>query len=345
MNLRGVGSNTIPHSSIPRLIIPKQLFQTPNAAMDHIFDLFPDKYPHLAEESDSVWSFELGWPRHLIEPIDPFVQSQALNLYALPASDIDRYVEVQFLNGVPFVFSMFHSMALLAASISIRMNHAAPNVIIHLDAHHDLGPTMFTESNSGVFSNPLFCADYSLNSPNSIRRAIVDGSVNKGNFLTTYLLNCSGALLVHIHQDCSPGQFGLVPSRVSANAPSIVPELLTLQFDARTNNPAVRIVETQELPVVVVTESPTRIWLDVDLDAFCNRFDGNSDRFGRPGTTLEYDRMMSRIETFITELGKSRWHSDIVAISVAASPGFFPSEYWPIVIPRITNNIKRLLQV
>lgn len=85
------------------------------------------------------------------------------------------------------------------------------------------------------------------------------------------------------------------------------------------------------------------MWLDVDLHAFCNRFDGDSDRRDRPGSRAETSTLHRRIASFFGELNAASWRDQIEAVSVAASPGFFPSEYWETVIPAVCEGFDEAL--
>ena len=85
------------------------------------------------------------------------------------------------------------------------------------------------------------------------------------------------------------------------------------------------------------------MWLDVDLDAFCNRFDGDSDRRDRGVSPTEVATMHRRIASFFAELCAASWRDRIEAVSVAASPGFFPSEHWETVIPTVYDGLAEAL--
>jgi hypothetical protein len=85
------------------------------------------------------------------------------------------------------------------------------------------------------------------------------------------------------------------------------------------------------------------VWLDVDLDVFCNRYDGDSDRATFEGNHAEQAFMQQRIETFLDQLASATWIDKIEAVSVAISPGFFPAQYWEYAIPAVCNGIERII--
>ena len=95
--------------------------------------------------------------------------------------------------------------------------------------------------------------------------------------------------------------------------------------------------------VLLQRSTGDQIWLDVDLDAFCNRFDGDSDNRQKRGSIDELNATIKRGGEFLENLSQADWLEDIAAVSVAASPGFFPSEYWDTVIPVVCDGIMKLL--
>lgn len=47
--------------SLRPIAFPKNLASDANAAMDHLFDAFPDHYPSLISEDEHEWRFRLDW--------------------------------------------------------------------------------------------------------------------------------------------------------------------------------------------------------------------------------------------------------------------------------------------
>ena len=96
----------------------------------------------------------------------------------------------------------------------------------------------------------------------------------------------------------------------------------------------------QEAPLLPLgLDDCQSVWLDVDLDAFCNRYDGDSDRAHILSTESERLILRQRMDRFLDRLSNASWKSQIDAVSIAVSPGFFPSEYWDEAIPKITDGV------
>src|SRR5262249_20668974 len=85
------------------------------------------------------------------------------------------------------------------------------------------------------------------------------------------------------------------------------------------------------------------VWLDIDLDAFCNRFDGDSSRRDIAPTETEAQEVTTRIDEFLGRLRAATWKEQVRAVSVAASPGFFPSEYWNTAVPQWLDGFRKIV--
>lgn len=341
--LRGESARLSRPTTKHMVVVPRSDYPSPNAAMDRLFDVFPDKYPFLVAESNNDWTFEFAWPRHLLETVDPFLTKEAQDCFGVELSDLDKYVELHWCNGIPFVFSMFHSSALLAPSNLMAKGDQLPEVVIHVDAHHDLGPSLLGPSSYGVLVNEAFGITCQLSAPESVDRAIDAGFVNKANFLSAYLLATYRGRLVHVERRQPGDQFALWAMTHNVKVGVAATTLHTIEFGrgAATNN--WHLVESPELPPHLSLHPGQTVWLDVDLDAFCNRFDGDSDRWGHPKEDDEVNSTLRHVNAFLTELSAVDWLGNISAVSVAASPSFFPSEYWGSVIPMIRTGIANLL--
>ena len=102
----------------------------------------------------------------------------------------------------------------------------------------------------------------------------------------------------------------------------------------------------QEAPLLPLgLDDCQSVWLDVDLDAFCNRYDGDSDRAHILSTESERLILRQRMDRFLDRLSNASWKSRGDAVSIAASPGFFPSEYWDEAIPKITDGVADIVLV
>jgi hypothetical protein len=83
---------------------------------------------------------------------------------------------------------------------------------------------------------------------------------------------------------------------------------------------------------------------NIDLDYFWNRYDADSDKLGMRAAPGEHEEVMERVERFLAELSRAPWIPEIEAVSIAVSPGFFPTDHWSTVIPALRGGIRSLLE-
>ncbi|MBL9080863.1 MAG: hypothetical protein JNK76_03605 [Planctomycetales bacterium] len=343
MSLRGDGAALHRPDVTPTVVLNRATFDNLNSAMNRLFEVFPDQYPTLVLESEKEWTFELGWPRHILEPVDPSLPERARSCFDVGLPDLGAYLETRWLGTVPFVFSMFHSWAILAPALAAQHAGSMPTAIVHVDAHHDLSPSLLRATSTGVLRNDHFNMQCRLDAPDSVDRSIGAGFINKASFLTAYLLGLGGGQLIHVEPGLPNEDFILRPNiaSVTIGGAETVEEGFTFMRSGIDSD--WHLAERAALPESIDRARQQRVWLDVDLDAFSNRFDGDSDNRERTGSRGEREEALRRVKVFLAELRGSDWLSDISAVSVAASPGFFPSEYWDPIIPITCDGIANLL--
>ena len=344
MTLRGPGSR-LAGTSVPiKLIWPRKGWADANLVMDQLLDLFPDKYPILTAKTEESWELRLSWPRHLLEFVDPLLSERARTCYGLDLCQLADYLEVRSYGRACFVFSMFHSWALVAPALAGKQaGSSAISNVVHVDAHHDLGAPLLSILAPSVLTNTRFNVRCSLDDSENVLRAVDLGLISKGSFLAAYILGSSTGSLVHVNDGLLPDKFWLQPSAttISMEGASCPQHFLTFQRCPILG--AWKLFELPSLPETLPVDGAGAVWLDVDLDAFCNRFDGDSDRRNLLGSAEEARIMEQRIAKFLVSLSKATWLRRVEAVSIAASPGFFPSEYWESAIPTVCDGIGKAL--
>jgi hypothetical protein len=307
--------------------------------MDRLFEAFPDKYPRVLREEADTWVFELRWPESEAWYVDPNLTKAAQVRYRLPLGALTEYVEHLDCGAIPFVFSMFHSRALLAPALASKRDGRVFDTIVHVDAHDDLMPALVRADNAGV-SDALRDVPIDFVDTASVTAAINSGAISKGSFLTAYLAAARPAKIVHINPFAAPGRWFVRISKQSVDIGGTSFERTAVTYSPDETSDASELNEVSSIPNNLTASQV--IWLDVDLDAFCNRYDGDSDRRHVIATPKERKELEQRIAAFRVELERAEWRSRVQAISVAASPGFFPSEYWSEVIPWVCDGLVNL---
>jgi hypothetical protein len=312
-----------------------------NAAMEPFFDLFPDRYPFVVSEDDHAWRIGLKWPDNNRWYVDPTLTKMARASFGLSLNQLPSYWEQRTIGTIPLMFSMFHSRALLTPAMALRAGHASGfSHIVHVDDHDDLMPPLLRRFEKGLL-NPLDQSIVNLANIDSINTAIDAGVISKGSFLAAYVLANPAASVIHVREDGVARFWGLSIQSVDR---TIVSRTFNTSFVFMENIPAEAGWLWQETPILPLElRDCESVWLDVDLDAFCNRYDGDSNRMNAVATNAERALLRDRINVFLDRLSAASWRWHIRAVSVAASPGFFPSEYWKEAIPKVTDGIAHVL--
>lgn len=332
-------------SLVVEILFPKAAAPDENAAMGALIEAFPDHEPTHVSEAEDRWVFALRWASGPHESVDPGVPAAAETLYGLGPQEIGGYREVHG-GGRDFVFSMIHAWALLAPSLAIQRRGGAPLPwVVHVDDHTDMMPPMVEPlARPGMLRDQIFGEEIDIADPASVVAAIRRGVVSKGNFLTAYLLAYPGCRTVYVGRNL-PEQDHVLSRRESAiqvGGRSV--RRTDLARGPVSGTGAWDLRESSALPHDLPMEQQDGVWLDLDLDYFCNRYNGDSDRHADAAAPDERAEVMGRVERFLTELAGVRWLSNIQAVSIAVSPGFFPADHWADVISAVREGIRRLVE-
>jgi hypothetical protein len=236
---------------------------------------------------------------------------------------------------------MFHSRALLAPARAAECNEV-PNFtnIIHVDDHDDLVRPLLSVRN-GLLFDPFAALLVDIDEEASVRGAIQRGVISKGSFLTAYALAKPAGSIVHVKRNSLRRDSWLRKRDCNITlAGKPHPISFTEYSEAQIAN-CWHVVEMPDLPLQLPNSDA--VWLDVDLDAFCNRYDGDSDRRDVAATAREQQEMRAQIQGFLAALQQAEWKNQVKAISLAASPSFFPSDYWSYAVPEVADGLHEIL--
>jgi hypothetical protein len=325
-----------------QVVYPKSAARDQDAAIDELINAFPDHEPVPVLETDDAWHFRLAWTSDPLF-VDPGVSQAAERLYGLSWPGIGGYREVHRWGGRDVVFSMVHAWALLAGSMAVNRRGGRPlGHIVHVDDHTDLGPSMLQPlPEAGMLRDEVFDSEIILADPDSVVAAIRRGAVNKGNFLTAHLLGYP-ASVVYVGERLHEGEFHVVGETEAATLGGR--SFARARFRLDPAGPAEGTFrQTRVLPDVAAADG-AGVWLDVDLDYFSNRYNGDSDNFSAVPEPGEHELVMRHVGRFLEELSSVNWLAEIEAVSIAISPGFFPADHWADVIPAVRDGIRRILE-
>lgn len=326
-----------------KITYPFEGADTVNSAMDDVFNIFPDHYPKLVGETDNGWVLQLEWPVVPEWYVDKGVFNQANALWGLlPHQIASYYQESKLAHRIDFVFSMFHSRAVIASVKANKRLDTVLKTIVHIDDHDDLMPSQLFPLGDTI-ENPFdLVSNLSFDDTKSVVSAIDKGCINMGNFLTTYLLfNPDGKLIVVNPKNKKTCGWLHTESIESPYAKGSVTQM-GLYLDDKKKPGFWRYERTPKVPKSVEGTNNDKIWLDIDLDVFCNRYERDSALENKQGNLREKKIMRNKVKKIFTDLNDTLWLHRVEAISIAVSPGFFPSDYWGEIVPEVLNQITEL---
>jgi hypothetical protein len=321
---------------------PKAFATDANMAMDQLFAVFTDQYPALVGEDATHWTFARGWPCDPSWYVDPEIERHARRLYSCDLSGLASYSSVDVVAGIPIVFAMFHSRALLAPALAYELHGVTHfQTIVHVDDHADLMPALVSVR-SGMLLASTSQRRIDLDSRDSIECAIDEGAVSIGSFLTAYMLGKPPGRYIHVKRSGACTMTLVAPQVHDVPLADCHIEATVMEPVTSGGHDAWVLEEVRRLPVDLHDGSGA-VWLDVDMDGFCNRYDGDSNRGTRPPTMRERVMTHRHIDEFLSDLRAASWTRQIAAVSIAASPGFFPSDLWEEMIPVVRRGIEDVL--
>jgi hypothetical protein len=320
-----------------KIVFPRAAASDANSAIEQLFEVFPDHEPSLSSEMEAYWTFQLNWTSDPHTFVDSGVSSTAESLYGLSRSEIGGFRELHHWGNCDVVISMVHSWALLAPAraISRRGNYPLP-WIVHVDDHTDLMALMLEPlSRSGSLQDHIFEEALDLGNPDSVVAAVTRGVISKGNFLTAYLLAYPGCRAIHVGRQLTEQEFRLSQRTEAVEVGGRRFEQNGFLLEPSSIQEPWTFRQTRSLPLDLPVKEQEGVWLDIDLDYFCNRYNGDSDRRLEVALPGERDDVIQRVDQFLERLNGAAWLEKVEAVSVAVSPGFFPAEYWAEVIEKV----------
>jgi hypothetical protein len=221
-------------------------------------------------------------------------------------------------------------------------------MLLHLDSHDDLGtPLLRTTRECGRFTTVVGNDLVDLTRPGSVARAVRRGAVGIGSFIAPFLHSVAVCDYVHVcpgvlHEQRHDCALVAEPVPAAAIAAGSAPAVRVQRHAAgSTRAPAVSHVFTTDLAVMSELRPAGPVLLDIDMDFFCNHLD--SRRVG-PMCAADDCHSVDAINRQIRSVGAylhdndALW-SQLAVVTVALSPGFFPSRYWSSALAQLDEVI------
>jgi hypothetical protein len=213
-------------------------------------------------------------------------------------------------------------------------------VLVHLDDHTDMMPTLLQRRTDGLF-DPATGRGFDPAEPDDWRGALTSGAISIGSFVTAL---CQGPRRVHVRHlnNVARSTHAIYPTARSIRRYDLVPGV---SFAALRKYPPGRQGDAGSYrgganPSRLLDDLPPgRVIVHVDLDYLINDFNGNAGTADPvPDETLmriargKLDRFFKALAD--TERPVDRW-------IIGTSPGFCSARHWPGLLDAIRRENER----
>lgn len=207
--------------------------------------------------------------------------------------------------------------------------------VLHVDDHKDLSaPRVFVDGDSWL--DPILGSVIDLGQPNTVTDAIHSGALGMGSFLTPFLHHRPQTDVRHLCQGpkCTETTDSLIKLDMVKDSlldPNASRPSIRLEADDKgaAGKGRYRYTNTLDAWLEGVAENHFTLLLHIDMDYFCNRYDGDSDHVEQPGPlNSSLPEILKRIDELTGALNSHGLTTRLADIVIAFSPGFFPAEFW-----------------
>ncbi|WP_379866460.1 hypothetical protein [Marinobacter sp. M5B] len=307
-------------------------------------DYFCDKDAK-AHEVEGQWLLTLCWSNDPLRYVDPHLD-EGLAWWGSDIHYQDMAMARKRRGRVMLSLNDTWTLESWSKWLSQQANHSGENVVVlHVDDHKDLAsPRLFHQANG--YLDPIDDQVVILDQPDTVTGAILSGALGMGSFLTPFLHSFPKTEVRHLCQPpkCTDTVDSIIHYEWEADTllePSKQRPAIKLLQDGPGSGPG-RYRFTNDLKAWLqgVSANDKDILLHIDMDYFCNRYDGDSDAVEKPGALdLPLDQVMDRIDAVTAALREHDLIDRLVDITIAFSPGFFPAEFWEASCDRLLSGL------
>lgn len=313
-------------------------------------DLIPTSIP-----GPEGWQVDLHWPDDESFFVDPLLRRH-LDWWRVgtPFSGIRE----QVVGTDTGQLSLDDAWTLFGWSRWLHARHArgcppSDVAIIHVDDHRDMmSPRIGWDG--AMWRDLLSGEPFSVHDPSSVRAAILNGAVGIGSFFAPFLQELPSVIVRHLCQSAALAEDGrestlcrqtvldtvLQPGHLRP-AVAVIPDDSHAGAVGGVMCGTYRFSRSLEWCLSGLPECP--VLLHIDMDYFNNRYDRDSDWRERPGRHDPCTRaILESVDELFAALHDHRVVDRIENVTVALSPGFFPSEFWPAGIERVEHHLAKM---
>lgn len=294
-------------------------------------DYFCDK-DACAQAIGAEWHLQLFWPDGEDRHVDPRL-NEGLNWWE---GEISRSsMAVAKCRHGQILSTLYDTWTLYSWSNWLSRREAGKDgsvLILHVDDHKDLAPPRLFISYD-QWTDPITGAKFNIADPASVQSSIESGAIGMGSFLTPFLHTFPLAEVRHLCQPPKANQTFDYKIQITTISDDFL--------EPGSSRPAITLKPiTEEVGPGRYRMTPsTHDWLEntgsgpvllhIDMDYFCNRFDGDSDWSTRKNSlNPDFNAIIAKIDEMVLALRKAGIGNRIEDVVIAYSPGFFPAEFW-----------------
>lgn len=309
---------------VPRPLLPDDAEERRRALRDY----FCDKDATAVGHPDG-WELSLDWAADPARYIDP-VLDRGLAWWGTDVA------------GIPLArrregrttFSLLDSWGLHSWSLWLAAGGAAAAVtaggltVLHVDDHSDLMPPRLLLADSG-WSDLITGRRFDLFEPDTVASAIGSGAVGMGSFATPLASFGVPVEWRHLRQGRGTLRGTIVATTVADTLLRPGGPRPAVEMREGPAAAASRVLQTDDVDLWLADLPPRPALLHIDLDYFCNRFNGDTDWEQAPARLdTPLPEVAAALEVLLERVRASPAAGLIVDVAVAYSPGFFPAELW-----------------
>lgn len=326
------------------LLIPKsRLSPDPLERHSQLRNYFCDK-DAVISPSGEYFSLKLEWSNYAERYVDPRLD-EGLDWWGVGAYSEMASVRVRR-GGVVFTLNDTWTLESWSRWLQQQSQEALDEVIVlHVDDHKDISSPRLFQKEDGWY-DPISGEEFTLSDPESVANAINSGAIGMGSFLTPFLHTVQNVDLRHL---CTPPKCNSTVDyeikRTYINDTLLEPMSYRPAIhlsELKSSKPVDRYRFTNDLGrwLEGLEGTDKAILLHIDMDYFCNRYDGDSDMIENPSpNNPSIDLVLKRIDDLVSALNKRELTNKIVDIVIAFSPGFFPAEFWEPACNRLLERV------
>jgi len=330
------------------LVLEKFAFADMDAAISKMAAIYQDRVPVLRRESARQWCFDMKLSRAFRPPRDKFLEENLRRNFDV---DLVQSCALQFSERLGTNKKIFYGLALdhcyaLTQWSRWYAEHSPDReqsiLLVHFDAHDDLGsPSIVPIAELGQFRSLIDLSVMSISDVRSVNHFIHRGFIGIGSFILPLLHTLPNTQFIHVIPQGNEAtwvrrQKEMVLDMEERAYGDYMAMSLTTRRPMHGEKGNRHSVQTNDLSFLQTIDHYGSVFLDIDLDYFCNVYDSNQPIGIEPSPKV----IKQRMDDVIAALHDSSILKNVEVLTLALSPDFFPSSLWSLALD-FAENLKK----